>query len=183
MRQYFLFSISIILLAFLTNCNSIEKKIEDIANAESELLEVANDKEIAASQTEQLITMYEGFANDYPEDSLAPFYLFKAAELFRSTGSPTKAIDLYDSIRDEYEDFEKRPHCLFLKAFTYENEIGNAAQAKLHYQEFLQQYPNHELAESVEFSLQFLGLTPEEIVKQFEKNKPKNIDTTSSGGN
>jgi TolA-binding protein len=89
---------------------------------------------------------------------------------------PNKAIQIFDRILNEYPKFQKIPHCLFLKGFIYENELKNLDKARQIYQEFLMKYPNHEFADDVQISLDNLGKSPEELIKEFqEKAKPDSI--------
>ena len=54
---------------------------------------------------------------------------------------------------------------------------GQKDKAKPLYEEFLKKYPQHELAQSVQFSLSNIDKTPEQIIKEFEaKNKDKSAD-------
>ena len=41
--------------------------------------------------------------------------------------------------------------------FIYANTTSDTAQARLEYNQFLQNYPDHELVPSVEWELQYLG--------------------------
>ena len=47
--------------------------------------------------------------------------------------------------------------------------MGQQDQARLVYESFLKTYPNHELSETVELSIQQLGIPLDELIKQFEE--------------
>lgn len=60
-------------------------------------------------------------------------------------------------------------------AFIYENQLHGAEKAKKLYEEFMKKYPDHELAKDVKFSLDHIGKSDEELIKEFEaKQKAKN---------
>ncbi len=116
---------------------------------------------------------YKTFAKEYPKEAKAPSYLFKAAEIERTMKDYKSAIAHYQQICDNYPDYEKAPHSLFLMGFTYEEDMKNEAKAKETYELFLSKYPKHELSDDVQFSLNNLGKSAEEIIKEFEKKQKK----------
>jgi hypothetical protein len=56
-----------------------------------------------------------------------------------------------------------------MEAFAYENVIGNIAKASEYYNKFIAKYPEHDLADDAQAALKYLGKTPEEMVREFEK--------------
>jgi len=98
----------------------------------------------------------------------APENLYKAAEVAKSIRSVGKALSLYDWILEKYPNFEKAPTTLFIKGFLIENELGNDALAKEVYEEFLQKYPDNDLVDDVNFLLENIGKSDEEISKMIE---------------
>ncbi len=115
------------------------------------------------------VRAYEKFAKERTNDPKIPEYLFKAAEIQRSLKNYKKAIEDYETIQTNYPDYEKTPHSTFLLGFIYENDLKDTDKAKAMYEQFLEKYPEHELADDVKFSLDNLGITPEEIIKRFEE--------------
>lgn len=117
-------------------------------------------------------------ANDYiricelfsllkPQDGLSPDYLHKAGETARAIRAFPKAVAIYDRIYANYPTYEKAAQALFLKAFTYDNDLGDKATAKVLYEEFLQKFPNDDFADDTQFLLANLGKNDEEIIKGF----------------
>jgi isocitrate lyase len=58
---------------------------------------------------------------------------------------------------------------LFLQGFISENGLKDTAAARKFYENFLKQYPNHKLASDVKISLNNMGKTPDELIREFEK--------------
>jgi len=142
--------------------------LKEIATAENSLYNV--DKfTFDPVKANAVVSSYEKFANTYPDDPKTPDYLFKSGEIFRSLKKYQKAIDTYESIYKNHSSYEKAPHSLFLMGFSYENDVKNNDKAKECYTEFLGKYPKHDLAKDVKFSLENLGKSPEDIIKEFEK--------------
>ena len=118
-----------------------------------------------------LVDMYINFANTYPDDSMAVENLFKAAEFCLNLGEGQRAIELYDRVITEYPDFRKVPECYFLTGYVYENYLGDLENARIIYAAFIEKYPDNEFADDAEISIQNLGKTPEELIKQFEEQQ------------
>ena len=57
------------------------------------------------------------------------------------------------------------PAALFLIGFVYNNHLHNLDSARIAYEQFLTQYPSHEMASSAKFELDNLGKSPEELFR------------------
>lgn len=162
-----------------TTVNTLKSKdqlVKEISAAEAELFKDKDTKEkfnFDFKKAETLVGAYESFINSYPEEADVPNYLFKSAELYRSLRNFNKSNNCYSKILKDFPGFEKAAHSLFLMGFSYENDMNMPEKAKEIYQQFLAKYPDHELKDDVEFSLRNIGKTPEEIIKEFEKNRKK----------
>jgi TolA-binding protein len=144
--------------------NKALEKVNDTENktfSESGLIET--------KFVDELINAYVSFADQFPEDSLSPGYLFKAGDVAMNTNRSNKAIELYDRIIDDYNDYRKAPEALFLKGYVYENNLGRLDKAKAIYEEFLQKYPDNDFADDAEVSLKYLGKSPEELIEIFQR--------------
>ena len=122
-------------------------------------------------QATNVVDAYNNYAKKFPQDAESPQYLFKAAEIYRSMRNYKKATEIYQNIHDNYSNFDKAPHSLFLLGFIYENDLKDLNKAKSVYEQFIAEYPKHELSDDVQFSLNNLGKPAEEIIKGFEGNK------------
>ena len=165
-RVSFLFSTTL-LIVILVSCQGKMEKLETAVYSEDFIYD-----EKGLDQANELMGLYIDEANAQPENENAPGYLFKAAELAMNLGKNQQAMDLYNKVIYSYPDFEKAPECLFLLAFIYENTLQNYGKAKELYEMFLEKYPEHDFADDAQFSLQYLGKSPEELMREFEeKNK------------
>jgi len=82
-----------------------------------------------------------------PKDANSTNYLYKAAEIANALGN------------------------LFLKAYTLDDYFKKYDEAKALYEKVVADYPESKFAESAKASINFLGKSPEEILKSFEKGK------------
>ena len=122
----------------------------------------------------KMIDTYVNYFKQYPDDTLSAVYLFKAAEISMNLQLGSQSIFYFDKIISNYPNFHKVPESIFLKAFVFENQLGNIEKAGFYYNEFLKKYPNHALAKDAKASIEYLGKSPEELIKIFEgKNQSK----------
>ncbi len=113
------------------------------------------------SKVNLIIALYGLFASNFPEDSLAPVYMLRSAEVQVNTGNFEGGIAMLDSIMNLYPGFEDLAICQFMKGQAYEaNQQYDLAREA--YTEFLERYPDHVLAADTRKMLPFVGLTPEE---------------------
>ena len=115
------------------------------------------------------IRICELYALVQPKDSQSPEYLHKAGETARAVRAFPKAVNLYDRIYTQYPNYEKAAQALFLKAFTYDNDLNDKGTARALYEEFLKKYPNDDFADDTQFLLKNLGKNDEEIIKGFKE--------------
>ncbi|MBK9335654.1 MAG: tetratricopeptide repeat protein [Lewinellaceae bacterium] len=96
----------------------------------------------------------------------------KAAGLAKTIGEPNTALRFYYNVAEKLPAHPKAPTALFMMGFIYENDLKDMEKAKSTYEEFLKRYPNDpDYVDDAQNALQFLGIPPEEIIKQFEQNQ------------
>jgi outer membrane protein assembly factor BamD (BamD/ComL family) len=174
-----LFYVFLIFVLALNACewggtNSQQKAEEELSLEESIAMleeELFNSEALKLDRRKalELIRLYEQFVNTYPDDEASPEYLFKAADISMNMRRPKATISLFDRMLLEYPDYEKSPSALFLKAFVYEDQLQDYENARINYELFLSKYPDSEFADDAEVSLQNLGKSPEELIRQFEQ--------------
>ena len=164
MKRLFLF-IAVISL-FLAGCGSNDpaKRIEELEK-QTFSTENAINPEVASD----LVSAYCDFADMNPEDAMTPEYLFKAVDVSMNLNEPQRTISIIDRLINDYPDYPNTQRALFAKAFIFENRYNNLDMAKKLYEQYLEQYPDGELADDCRVSIQFLGLSPEELVRKFEE--------------
>jgi len=82
---------------------------------------------------------------------------------YRDLRDFSKAIDEYETLKNNFPNSTKVPFALFMQGFIYANMLSDFKLAKKYYTEFLNKFSKHELAESVSFELKYLGLDINEI--------------------
>ena len=118
-----------------------EKEIKNIEQHEIELstIDISSDDSAAV----EMVALYRQFAADFPDDSLAPAYMQRAAEICINIGQTDQAIDLLDSIIVMYPSFEDVAGCYFMKGYAYEvaEQIDQAREAYTYFVENYQPLP------------------------------------------
>jgi len=161
------FAISMILFSCKPSKEELQRQV---TKAEDELF--GGDKSqfsIDTAKAAIAIAAYEKYAEAFKDDTLSSEYLFRAADIQRSLRRFDKSLALYDRIIAEFPNSTRAPYSLFLKGFIYENDTQELDKARDMYHQFLATYPNHALTNDVQFSLNNMGKTPEELIKQFEQ--------------
>ena len=159
MKKITLFTLAALLMVA---CGpSREERINQIEDFEDSIFEsaIAADPETA----DQLTALYVSFADKYPNDSLSPEYLMKAAEMQGNVLHSDHAVALFDRVINDYPDFEEVPMCYFLKGNALELD-SKIEEAKAAYEEFLAKYPDHYMADQTRIMLPRIGMSPEEML-------------------
>lgn len=166
MKKSIIFVLVSTLIVF-TACNSRNKKFEEISNLEKELFDTTK-KAIDEHKAMLLVDKYVAFADNFKDDTLAPAYLFKGAEICMNIRKGQRAIELFDRVIKDYSDYKNAPEALFLSAYTYENVLNKMKEAETKYKLFIEKYPSHQLKNQAVLSIEHLGKTPDELVAEFE---------------
>jgi tetratricopeptide (TPR) repeat protein len=139
-----------------------DKEQQKIEQHEAALSSV--DRLTANDETTEMLSLYRNYAKHFPDDSLAPVYLQRAADLSIALGATDAAVSLLDSVISLYPGFEDIGGCWFLKGYAYETaEMFDSARTAYTY--FVDNYPEHSLAADTRRMIDYLGMSPEEMLE------------------
>jgi outer membrane protein assembly factor BamD (BamD/ComL family) len=170
MNNRFIFA-ALILAVTLTSCKpSREKSVSEIRGMEKKLYEQPSFT-YNKPRGDSLLRMYDDFVSRFPKDTLAPVFLFRAANLSISAGDGNKALSLLDRFATQFPDHPKVPVCFFFKGYVYENILKNLDKAKESYLIYIEKYPNDVFVKDARMAIQNLGKTPDQIVREFEEQR------------
>jgi len=171
MKNYCLF---LLVIAFLSSCNGGEKnemsredRLKEIKKKETIVRDSYETGVIDSKTAESLRKDYLAYASDFPEDSLAPQYLHKAAEVAMGINMEQEALKSLDLLLTKYPSYSMLPDALFYKGFILENYLKDVPAAIKVYEDFLKKYPKHELAPQVQATLLNIGKSSEQLVDEF----------------
>lgn len=146
----------------ITACGPTDQEIKLIQELEAQAF--ATPGEIDSSHAQSLITEYLNYVENHPdEDSIAATYLYKTAEINNGLGNHTKAITQFYDVHRKFPNTERAPHGLFTAGFVYYSDLNNKPVALQLYREFIDNYPNHELAETAEDLVKVLSKTESDL--------------------
>jgi TolA-binding protein len=145
----------------------IDKINELVKKAYPDSLKGINKKEVF-----HLMKAYAEYSEKFRTDTLAPQYLFKAGETAMNIQMGGQAITYFNDVITSFPDYPKVPEALFLTAFVLETQMNNKNKAKEVYQQFIDKYPNHNLARDAKVSIENMDIPLDELIKKFEgKNR------------
>lgn len=150
-----------------SGCKSPAEKDASRINVLEEKLKTEGARPEKAELNE-LLSLYTTYADKYPDDTLAPLYLYRGVNLCMGMGNGQEAMKLIDKTINKYPNGPRLAEIVFLKAYVYENYLGRLGKASEIYRDFINRFPNHELADDAQIAIQNMGKTPEELVKEFE---------------
>jgi tetratricopeptide (TPR) repeat protein len=115
----------------------------------------------------------KAYATVLSEKEQSPALLFSAAQLTTTMRQYDKAIGLYDWIVNKYPDSENGPIALATKGFILDNDLKDLDKAKEVYRQFIEDYPDHALTSQIQFLLENLGKSNEEILDKLNSPSKK----------
>lgn len=128
----------------------------------------------------KVVDLYLQFQRLYPNDSLSPEYLFKAADVSRGTGRFEQALHLLKSFEMAYPAHPRRAVCVFLQGYIYQNDLSSFALADQAYQRFLENFPNHPLAPEARNMQAMMQIPEAELMDRFRSGKGLSQDSPDS---
>jgi hypothetical protein len=127
-----------------------------------------DDGNLNIDHANELMMRYVEFADTYPDDTLTPELLFKAADISINFPNSSRTLNLLSRIIFDYNDFEKAGLAQFLQAFVLENQLGDTAAARQLYKQFILSNPDHSFVGEAEIAIRNLGKTAEDLIREFE---------------
>ncbi len=114
---------------------------------------------------------YDEYASYFPDETKSPEYLFKAGELANSLQLSQPALTYLSRVMNKYPNNKNAPYALFMQGMIYGDQLKDTANARKIYKEVIAKYPESQLAKDAEASINNLGKSVEELVREFEKKQ------------
>lgn len=158
----------IVLIAGLAACQATENNLQTAIEGmeadmkKSEVLDTALARSMTAA--------YMDYVDKNPYDSLAPYYMMKAADVYKEMpGKSLKAINVYNDLSRFYPNHPLAPRAGFMVAFVFDEKLNDSIRAVKSYEHFLDKYPDHRLAEDARnlLAMRTDSISQEELVKQW----------------
>lgn len=161
MKNLFLLFVSVLLIAGCSKRS--DKSYMDSAK-----------KNIDSKKISEAIADYDNLLKEYPESSLAPEALYQMGTIYQNkldkslndNQSLEKAVQIFTSVSEKYPKSKQAQSSLFMAGFIQANDLRRFDLATNTYKTFLQKYPQSELAAAAKDELDYMGMTPEQILEK-----------------
>jgi outer membrane protein assembly factor BamD (BamD/ComL family) len=165
-------SVSVVVLcAFMTACSPSKEKM----NAQISLMENETAQTYDLSKMDSLVSLYQQYVKEFPQDSMTQEYLFRSGKLNITLRKGTEALTDFNTLIKNFPQCDALPEVYYYVAYVYEDILYDIASARTAYYDFINRYPSHRLVRDATLAIQYLGKSPEEIISSFEHQE----DTTS----
>lgn len=111
------------------------------------------------------------FAHYCKQDSAAPIFLIKTAQVAQALARYEQAKLALETCISEYPKFKNKAAALFLLGQLYDEEkqLNDEMKALQYYKQIIKEYPKTDWASSAQGAIALLGKSDKEILNQFEK--------------
>ena len=150
--------VAILLCCFLItafSCSKVKPEKEMIAEIQS----LENQEKVGDA-----IKLIESFIQHYPESKSSANFTSKLADLYILAHKDYHhAIDIHNQVIKKYPGTKLEIRSQFMIGYIYANELKEYENARTAYNEFLRKFPDDELAPSVKFEIENLGVDINQI--------------------
>ena len=163
-------TLKLMTLALLALCMFAcgEKKLtnDDLKEAEKTLFN--EDQSLNVEKAPQVAETYCRFVAENPDDATADKWLFHAMEINVMLKDAEKSKTICDQLLKQYPQSKWAPNALLLLgSYVYNDQLNDTAQAHVALQRLIDEYPESELVDDAQRSIEYLGLSPDEIMNLF----------------
>lgn len=157
----------------LTACQNEKTKIQ---SAIDEVSQIMKDESYPSKENmEKVIGLYDEFITKYPDAEETLTYMELKAKYLSANNQQEEAIEAYEQLILTYPEDPRAAEALFMQAFILENYLMDKTKAKDKYSDFLKHYPEHELADDAQFSIENLALTDKQLLEMLKQNKQDSL--------
>ena len=146
-------------------CGNKETKLtqDDLRAAQATLFN--NDRSMNEAVAPEVADKYCKFVKQNPDDPTAAQWLYHAMEINVLLKEADKCAAICDQLTTNYPDSDWAPMSLFLMgSYVYNDQLNDTAKAHVMFQRLIDEYPDSELVDDAQKSIEYLGLTPDEIM-------------------
>lgn len=168
-------SLSLLIIVFISSCvNKHEKALNTIKELETT---IRNQVVVSPAEGQKLIQAYVAFADDFPEDTISPVFIYNGARLSMAINNPNQSLQMLDRLISEWPNHKLIPDAYILTAMIYETMLGDLDKAKEWYELFLKDFPGNPMSMDVRMSLEMMGKPMDDIVHGFIENQTDSTAT------
>jgi len=133
-------SFLIFLVLVLASCTGKYALKKEIKLLESQL---SKDQNFSDSILEPLLISYTNYINNYPEDRLTPYYLYKIGSIYIRMQNWSEAAKHFEYVIDRFNDADVYPESILLAAYSNETlRANNEERSAELYKLYIDKFPN-----------------------------------------
>lgn len=162
----------VVLGALIVSCTSMrDKKAAETDHAITEANKITGQGKPDTTAVKNAVASIRDFVSHYPQDSLAPKYLFELGVIYQKEQKFDSTLKVLHRVYSDYPDSKQASQALFLTGFIYANVLNDQDKAKTAYQMYLNKYSevDSKMTNDVQIELQNLGKSPEQLLKEIEE--------------
>jgi TolA-binding protein len=167
----------LLLILLLASCGHEEAasdpRAEMIATIKKQEKKMRSSMQLDKAVADSAREAYDRFAEAFPQDSITPDLLFKAAEISTATQEYHKALEYYKQIELRHHKYKLYPESLFLQASLLDNYMERDGEALTVYQKVISSFPGTTYAQDAAAAISHLGKSDAEIIEEFKKKNSK----------
>ena len=161
-----------LLAVVMLACGGNEKKLklEDMRAAQGVLFN--SNGSLNKEEAPKVAEKYFKYVEQNPNDTAATKWLFHAMEIYLMLKDSDKTIELGNQLLTQFPQSKWAPRTLLtLGSFVYNDQLKDTAQAHVMFQRLIDEYPESGLVEDAKKSIEYLGLTPDEIMARIQMSQ------------
>ncbi len=179
MKNLKLISVALLVLLFAASCNNQKQELKQEIEATEDRLFSNQAGNLHQDSARLLVEQYMQYAENFPEDTLAQNYMFKAARVDVALGDYESGLKKLKSMEEKYPESHHIPKVLLLKGTIYEDYMQDYDKAGQAYQQLIDDYPDDEFAKDAAVLKKNLGKSLDEIIREFEEMETARQDSDS----
>jgi tetratricopeptide (TPR) repeat protein len=171
MRKLLILLVGVVLASCQATENNLQTAIEGME------MEVQKAEKMDTTLAQDLTAAYLDFVDRNPYDSLSPYYMLKAADIYKEMpGKSLKAINVYNQLSRFYPTTPVAARAHFMVAYVFDEKLNDSIRAVKSYENFLDKYPDHPLADDARnlLAMRTDSLSQEDMVKEWLKQQDSN---------
>ncbi len=156
-------------IALVASCSPDRDKLSEKIT-QLEAAATAPKEKLDEAVGEELFEQYDQFLENFPQDSIVPQLLYKGGQIAILYRQNLRASEYLTRLIKDFPDNEITPHAYMVLGNFYANKIHDLDRAKAIYDDFIAKYPDNKMVAQVQFMLETLGMTPDEMLQYVQAN-------------
>lgn len=132
--------------------NDKEKRQKTITDYENAINN--NPEQINIKKADSLISLYNSYVKDFPQDTMCADYLFRTSQIYGNLKDCNNALKYLDRIIKEYPNGHRVGAAYFFKGVMLEQVCSNKAEAVKAFQLYIQKFPNSKQVNTAKLMIQ-----------------------------